>query len=51
MRPSMSRPHPSRFSVLAGAVLLLGSLLTIAVLVASDVAVASAVDFGRFEGY
>lgn len=42
MRPSMSRPHPSRLSILAGAVMLLGSLVTVAVLAASDVAAAAA---------
>jgi hypothetical protein len=49
MRPSMSRPHPSRLSVITGAVMLLGSLITIAVLAASDVAAAAAhaVDLGR----
>jgi hypothetical protein len=49
MRPSMSRPHPSRLSIIASAVMLLGSLVTIAVLAASDVAAAAAhaVDLGR----
>lgn len=49
MRPSMSRPHPSRLSVIVGAAVLLGSLVTIAVLAASDVAAAAAlaVDLGR----
>jgi hypothetical protein len=42
MRPSMSRPHPSRVSVIASAVMLLGSLVTLAVLAASDVAAAAA---------
>lgn len=49
MRPSMSRPHPSRLSIFAGALMLLGSLITIAVLAASNVAAAAAhaVDLGR----
>lgn len=50
MRPSMCRPHPSRFSVVVSAVMLVGSLLTITVLAASDVASASMNHQGRVAG-
>ncbi len=41
MRPSMSRPHPSRRSVLTGVLALSGALAVLAALAATNIAVAA----------